>query len=438
MKVKLKQWAAWVADNEIWPLTVGVALATFSVRLAPWGLGLIAALWLARWLGRGHLTVRTPLDWPAVVFLLMIPVTFYTTTDRQTTFAQVSRLVAGLALAYGIVNWGQGPSHVALLGMGLTGVGLGLALIAPVTVAWFSRVKSFLIPAQVYDALPTLVSDTIHPNLMAGALVMLLPFPLATLLLSPSRFQSVENQVPGFLAQVLDRSWFRLLWHGMAASLMSGALLLTKSRAGWGAAAVAVLIILVRRWRFFLWSIPIGLLSVGLLMWRVGISQLLDWVSTGGVVSGWDGRVEIWSRAIYMIQDFPFTGVGVGTFQRIANVLYPFFLAGPDAEIPHAHNLLLQVGVDLGIPGLLAFLAILLLTLWSAFSSVRFYAQTGEQSLAAMAWGGLASLVGMVVHGMMHASTWVVGRAAFLPWAVMGILFALGNYAMRDEEWDAD
>ena len=48
-----------------------------------------------------------------------------------------------------------------------------------------------------------------------------------------------------------------------------------------------------------------------------------------------------------MIQDFPFSGIGAGTFESVANVLYPFFLAGPDAKIPHAHNLLLQVAVIL-------------------------------------------------------------------------------------------
>ena len=43
-------------------------------------------------------------------------------------------------------------------------------------------------------------------------------------------------------------------------------------------------------------------------------------------------RLEIWSRAIYMLQDFPFTGIGMGAFRQVANLLYPFFLAGPDAE----------------------------------------------------------------------------------------------------------
>jgi putative inorganic carbon (HCO3(-)) transporter len=361
----------------------------------------------------------------------MVPVTFYATTDLQTTFVQISRLLAGLALMYGIINWVQSKSHVLVLVMGLTGVGLGLALVAPVTVGWFSQVKSFLIPARVYEILPTLVNDTIHPNIMAGALVMLMPFPLALLLLSPEDSQPVTEGVPKLVTQVLNKHWLRNLWYKTATLLMLGMLLLTKSRAGWLAAVVAILVVLVRRWRFFLWSVPIGAICVGVLIWVVGLPQFLDWISTGGLVSGWDGRVEIWSRALYMIQDFPFTGIGAGTFQPVANVLYPFFLAGPNAEIPHAHNLLLQVAVDLGIPGLIAFVAILFLTFWSTLYSVRFYTRAGDKTMAAVSWAGLSSLMGMLVHDTMHSSTWIVARTAFIPWLVMGLAVALYLEAKR-------
>ena len=52
-----------------------------------------------------------------------------------------------------------------------------------------------------------------------------------------------------------------------------------------------------------------------------------------------DSRVEIWSRALYALQDFPFTGVGLGTFRRVVNLLYPLFLVPPDVDIAHAHNI---------------------------------------------------------------------------------------------------
>src|SRR5205085_2072334 len=73
----------------------------------------------------------------------------------------------------------------------------------------------------------------------------------------------------------------------------------------------------------------------------------------------WDVRAELWSRAMSMLQDFSFTGVGLGMYGKVANVLYPFFLIPPDAEMGHAHNHFLQVAVDLGIPGLVIYTTLL-------------------------------------------------------------------------------
>ncbi len=67
-----------------------------------------------------------------------------------------------------------------------------------------------------------------------------------------------------------------------------------------------------------------------------------------------------------MLQDFPFTGIGMGTFTQVADRLYPFFLYAP-GTVEHAHNLFLQVGVDLGLPGLIAWLAIFMIGLFSGF-----------------------------------------------------------------------
>lgn len=428
MWLRVQSTAAWLSDHELWPLAISVALATFTQRWAAWGLGLIAALWLVRWVGRGHLTVRTPLEWPVILLLLTVPATFYATTDARVTFTCVSRLLAGLALVYGLANYVQRGAHVSLVVLGLTSVGLALVVVSPVTVGWFSDAKSFLIPSRVYAALPTLVGDTIHPNMMAGALVLLLPFPLALLSLDSSvPLPSVAGAVPSFVVGLLDTRWLRRLWGAVTALLMLAVLLLTKSRGGWIAGAVVVFLFLVRRWRYLLALIPVVALGVGLLAWRGDLTTLLDGISTGGAVSGWEGRVEIWSRALYMIQDFPFTGIGMGTFSDVANVLYPFFLAGPDAEVPHAHNLFLQVAVDLGIPGLIAFVSILLLSIWCAIQGVGFYDRRQDRAMSAVAWAGLASLAGMLVHGSVDATTWAIGRGAFVPWAVIGILIAING-----------
>lgn len=56
-----------------------------------------------------------------------------------------------------------------------------------------------------------------------------------------------------------------------------------------------------------------------------------------------------------MVADFPFTGAGMGTFNDVGALLYPFY----EVNNPGTHNWYLQVGVDLGIPGLITLLVAL-------------------------------------------------------------------------------
>jgi O-antigen ligase len=69
-------------------------------------------------------------------------------------------------------------------------------------------------------------------------------------------------------------------------------------------------------------------------------------------------RLELWSRAVNGIEDFPMTGMGMNTFRRVMPVVYPTSTSSPDLDVAHAHNALLQAALDVGLPGLVAYLAI--------------------------------------------------------------------------------
>jgi putative inorganic carbon (HCO3(-)) transporter len=411
-----------------------VALATFSLRWAPWGLGLLALTWLIRRLGRGRLTVRTPIDGAALLLVLTLPAAFWATTDWQTTFVAVSRLLAGLALAYGVVNWtqtaGSNRSRLSLLALGLAALGLGLVLYSLFSVSAPGLRKIPNVPGGVFGQALVQVEDTVNPNVMAGALVTLFPCSLA-LALAPGALPSLSKALPRAVARLLDRPWLQRAWFVLSALAIVAVLVPTKSRGAWVAAGVAFLVLLARRWRWVLWLFPAAVLGVGLALWWLGGAEAfinaLAPVNNG--YDQWMSRVEIWSRAIYAIQDFPLTGAGPGTFGHVTDVLYPLFLGGPNAGVSHAHNLLLQVAFDLGLPGLIAYLALLLLTLWCAWDAARLYRRVGEQALVELSWAGLASVVAMLVHGLVDATTWIVGRGAFVPWAVMGTVLALNQQA---------
>lgn len=147
----------------------------------------------------------------------------------------------------------------------------------------------------------------------------------------------------------------------MGAMLMTAVVILAQSRSAYVGAAAGLLLAAILTWeqgrRLLLVAAPVGL--AGLWLW--GPNRALDFVlamdaTAVGGGGTWESRSEVWLRAIYMMQDFPFTGIGLNTFPLVLDALYPAFLSGPDARIPHAHNLFLQTGVDLGLPGLMALL----------------------------------------------------------------------------------
>ena len=193
----------------------------------------------------------------------------------------------------------------------LVGAGLSAALIAPVAVTWVTSIKLTVIPETVYNRLPLLAENPIHPNVLAGALVLALPIPLALLLFDGSRMQQ----------------WERFAMAGAVAS-MGVILVLTKSRGVLLAGAAAVLLLCLLRWRRGWLVIVFSALLAGFALWRVGLGQLIDKLSATGAIVGGPGRLEIWTRGLYLVRAFPFTGIGMGAFHDVTNRLFPFFLSG--------------------------------------------------------------------------------------------------------------
>jgi len=162
------------------------------------------------------------------------------------------------------------------------------------------------------------------------------------------------------------------------------------------------------------------------LVYYFGSRELLAAITSSRTIGGTDDRVEIWSRAIFMIQDFSFTGIGMGSFTEVADTLYPF--SSSPGRISHAHNLFLQVAVDLGIPGLIAWLAILLTVIfvsWQVYCSGK----TSQNGLiAGIGAALLCSQIALITHGLIACATWGMVRPAPLVWVIWGVGIASFNF----------
>lgn len=383
-----------LAEHEIWPMAVVVAASIATERVLPLALGVAAALIVARRVARGALSVRTPADWPILGLVLMACISLAVTARMDLTAPQVGRLLLGMAFYYGLVNWASRPDRLALVSLGLTLAGLALCLGAPLGVEWAVEKFSF-IPPTLYERFVRLSADTINPNVMAGYLALLLPCALAPLL---------------FSWRVLA-AWRRAL-HSATAGAMLVVLVLTQSRAGLGAAAVALLVLSYLRWRRG-WVLVAATTAVALALGR----ELVGLLGANVTAVALPLRLEVWSRGWFMVQDFAFTGIGMGSFPYVTERFYPLVL---QPTLPHAHNLLLQVAVDLGVPGLAAWLAILVIVTSCAWRAYRGGLALGDMGLAGFAAGLLAAQSALIFHGMFDAVTWGLVRPSVLIWGVWG------------------
>jgi putative inorganic carbon (hco3(-)) transporter len=359
----IREFTGYITRLEVWLLVAAIGLGMLSSRLLLAGIGAAVLLFAMRWYNTGKISRRTPVDAAVVLMAATIPITVFASAIPQTTIPQVLRLVSGIAIFYSLVNWATTAKRIQLFAASLVAAGVALALLAPFSVTWYTGNKLPFIPDSIYDRFIVVVSDTIHPNVMGGILAILIPISFGLLAFSWREF-----------------SRLKLFGISTSLALVSVVLFLTKSRGAWLATGAALLLVglLVLKHRWVKYT-AIALTSMAAFYIIVSPS-ILDLLTASDVVGGVDGRMEIFSRSLLLIQDFPFTGIGMGTFANIVNIFYPFFLYTP-FQIVHAHNLFFQIALDLGIPGLIAWLSIYFIVAMLASRTYQLASRQGNQFL---------------------------------------------------------
>jgi putative inorganic carbon (HCO3(-)) transporter len=401
----LKRVATWVAEHELWLLAVVVPVLMATNRTPPRltlaALALVPVGWVARKVAFGHLTYPTPLDFPIAPLFLAIMLSLYASVDLDTSMIGLHKIIAEVALFYGIVNGLRTPRAIRLFTVLFLLVGLAAA--GASLLVMHRAPGKFPLLSPLYSFLPTVVPRSVNANYIAGTVVLFLPLSLSLLLFGP---RMVSRFVSGPIFLVLG-----------------GTLALTQSRSVLAGVVIALLLLAVWRSRWFLLGIPV-LAGVGwVLVQRVGIEELmgpLTFMDTA--VNSLQGRLELWQRAIYIMQDFPYTGISIGTFDSVVDVMYPLFLIGPDAMVFHAHNLYLQTGAEFGIPGLVAYLGLLVafgLTTWAILRS-----PASGKGFRAVAIGLLCGLVAHLVYGLTDAIVLANKTGTFI-WAAFGLVVAI-------------
>ncbi len=156
----------------------------------------------------------------------------------------------------------------------------------------------------------------------------------------------------------------------------------------------------------------------------VGNAKSLEELISSSSVQGIPERVELWSRAIYAIQEHGFTGIGIGSFDRVISALYPYprtYIG----RIDHAHNIFLQIAVDLGIPGLVGWMAVSGTVLMSGIILLREKSLFHLSEVRLIVLGLLSGQIAMFLHALIDSVHWGIVKTSPVLWCYWGMIISV-------------
>jgi putative inorganic carbon (HCO3(-)) transporter len=395
----IQDFAAWLASIEIWLMSLVVGLSIISERFLVFCVILGVCFWFVRWIATGHPCLSTPIGAPVLVLLLILLISSFITPPFEVSLIEKLRLLTGILLFFSVINWATSPQRLSWMLWGTFGVAILLAISAILMVSWVNKFR--FLPALLPSSVISFLGEAVHPNVMAGILLL-------------------------FIAGIL--AWFVFVW-GQVSRLQRIELItvifcmmiifgLTQSRGALIALAIAVILLTLLRFKRSWILVVIGGVVAVTLIFQIGPEKI--WRSVGvetGGISTFNQREEIWLRAILIIRDFPLTGIGIGNFRSVTDYFYPF--SSTLLNVDHAHNLFLQIAIDLGLPGLITWLACWFTILGMAWQLYR----KGEGRLRALGAAILCSQTALGVHGLIDCVTWNT-RPAVIVWVIWGITVA--------------
>lgn len=403
--------APWLLFPELLPSATVMALLA------------LALVWLlALALDRAALP-RTPFNLAFVLLGVALAVGILVSADPAETLPKATGVVLGLAVWRFVAIAVGRRRHVTLAVGLLLFICLGFSLTGVLSLRDLPKIPA-LTAANPFRglALPGLAQLSTHPNQLAALISFFLPL-LVSLWFTPRR--------PG-----------RWLWRAallLVALLVVAILVLTQSRGGWIAAVAGLFALLVlwaavlppSRARRGLWLVvTLGVLATLAVVLWVGPTTLWElWLNPPadtavGTLQTLGVRRAIWPWGVTAVADFPFTGVGLGAFRQVVFRLYPL-PPWPDYDLGHAHNIFLQTALDTGLPGLVAYLAVLFIAVAVGWRIAR-----RDPGFRAVSLGLLAGLVALHVFGL--ADALVLGaKPAIVFWFALGLLAAMNKEGLE-------
>lgn len=337
-------------------------------------LALGAVSWLAKMLvTRRVVFKRTPFDEVIAVFVILAAASIWVSPDRDFSFYNFYHLMGRYILIYYLVVNNLSTFQLKRVIWMLLGSAAVVTLYGFYQYIYKVDISAFeWVDGEQFPDLKVRVFSTLqNPNLLAGFLVTAMSIAVG-------------------LACKAKKSKSKLMLFGLAA-MFGTCLVLTYSRGAW-LSVIAVIgtygLIYNRRILWLLLVIPIVVLCTHDVLER--LLSIVNPTDTSSTL-----RLALWESTWAMIIDKPLLGIGWGAYWLVYPE-YDFFVQDTGIKIFHAHNMYLNIAAEIGIPGLVAFLAIMF---GHARAALRIFIGTTDRWIAGLMLGIVSAIVGLAVSG---------------------------------------
>ena len=368
--------------------------------------------WILRFAVKEFPFRRTSFDWLMFLFLLTVWVGYWASYDKDGALNKAWLLTTSVFLYYALSA--QPEQNLSWVALGLFVIGVGVSFYffltynfvdEPRKVEWLNSLG--ILWSSIRPHLPW---TSIHPNYAAGVAVVTGIFGLYP-------WRKFGRYIPvrsGIVAGYI---------------VIAATLVMATSRGAWMALASAAGVWFLWKWidlngnNFTLGKdalFPIQLffyLCVVVAVLYLGPARQPSSI-VGSTDFGLGCRFELFGRSLYFIGDYPITGGGLSSFPGLYS---EYILDIPYFYVINSHNLFLDVFIEQGIFGGMAFFLFFLIALWRVSRAI---VRRQASELWFFQWLVLCALVMAFIHGMVDDYLYNA-KGSFLSLFLIGLSMAV-------------
>lgn len=358
------EWGIWFIPTALLPLVIRVLGGRFRLHL---------------------------MDWLVIIFVLTAWAGYWAAYDEAAAWNKAWLIVIAGLLYFSLKA--QPQQNLFGVSVAIFCLGVGISLYYFLTHDFVALPRRLELVNQIgrwiMDIRPQVGWTPIHPNYVAGMIAITVPFILYPVWLIGQRLGALP-----FLPSLLVGIGLGFAALALVMATSRGVVLAILSGAGgwlvWRSISLSGIRRQIKSDAVFPILLLIYLFAVVAFLYS-GPARSGS-LFTGDYFYGNGSRAELFSRSLYLLFDYPITGGGLGSFPG----LYSQYLLGiPFYNVPNSHNLFLDVGIEQGLFGGLAFLILYFTALWGVSGGI-----SREENGQTFRWIVLFSLIVAIVHGM--------------------------------------